>query len=99
MQQEQENIRKAANGGLTTREHNEPFQEIMVVIRDSLSDVASSDCEEDGEDGDHPDIVLGKLSEEEEPGLVVLATVMDCHFRPGSGSNLNRCPNGGSGCQ
>jgi len=30
---------------------------------------------------------------------VVLGTVLDCHFRPGSGSKPNRCQIGGPGCQ
>jgi len=50
VQQEQEDTRKAENAELTNREPETTFQEIMVAIRDSLSDLASSDDGEDVED-------------------------------------------------
>jgi len=43
--------------------------EMLDAIRDSLSDVASSDVEEDGEDNE--DTEQGKLSEDDEPGWVM----------------------------
>jgi len=55
---------------LIPSEPEETFGEMMAAIRDSLSDLASSD---DGEDGDDEDEVteLGKLSEDDEPGWVM----------------------------
>jgi len=46
---------------------------MLNAIGDSLSDLASSDDEEDGEDEDHDeeDTELGKLSEHDEPGWVM----------------------------
>jgi len=44
---------------------------MLVAIRDSLSDLASSDDGEDGEDEDDEETELGKLSEDDEPGWVM----------------------------
>jgi len=52
VQQELEYTRTAQNGGLTNGEPEKSFHEMMVAIRDSLSDLASSDDGEDGEDED-----------------------------------------------
>jgi hypothetical protein len=41
---------------------------MMVVIRDSLSDIPSSDDGEDGEDEDDEETEQGQLSEDDEPG-------------------------------
>jgi hypothetical protein len=35
--------------GLTSRKHEKTFEEMLVAIRDSLSDLA---CSDDGEDGE-----------------------------------------------
>jgi len=43
----------------------------MVAIRDSLSDLASSDNGEDGDDEDDEETELGQLSEDDEPGWVM----------------------------
>jgi len=45
------------------------FEEMLDAIRDSLSDLSSSDDEEDGEDDE--DTEQGKLSEHDEPGWVM----------------------------
>ena len=64
-------MRKAENVGLTNGEPEKTFQEIMVAIRDSLSDLASSDDGEDGEDKDDEETEQVQLSEDEEPGWVM----------------------------
>jgi len=46
----------------------------MIAITDSLSDLASSDDQEDGDDYDDEERELGKLSEDEEPSWVVDTT-------------------------
>ena len=43
-------MKKAGNTGLMYREPEKTFQEMMVAIRDSLSDLVSSDDGDDGED-------------------------------------------------
>jgi len=47
------------------------FEEMMIAIRDSLSDLGFSNDEQDGEDEDDEDTELGKLSEDYKPGWVV----------------------------
>jgi len=44
---------------------------MMVAIRDSLSDLASSDDGEDGEDEDDEETKQGKLSKDDEAGWVM----------------------------
>jgi len=56
--------------GLTPREPEKPFEEMIAAIGDSLSDLASSDDGEDGEDEDE-ETELGELSEDDEPGWVM----------------------------
>jgi len=56
--------------GLTPREPEKTFEEMMAAIGDSLSDLASSDNGEDGEDEDE-ETELGTLSEDDEPGWVM----------------------------
>jgi len=68
VQQEQEDMMHAGIAGLTTREPEKTFEEMMVMIWDSLSDLASSDDGEDGESEDDEHIEQGKLSEDDEPG-------------------------------
>jgi len=80
VQQEQEDIKHAEIVGLTTREPKKTFEEIMVAIRVSLSDLASSDDGEDGEDEDDEETEQGKLSKDDEPGWVmgtVTKTIQD----------------------
>jgi hypothetical protein len=49
------------------------LDELLNAIGDSLSDLASSEHDEDGEDQDDDaeDTEHGKLSEDDEPGLVM----------------------------
>jgi hypothetical protein len=57
--------------GLTSREPEQTFEEMLVAIGDRLSDHASSDDGEDGEDENDDETEQGKLSEDEEPGWVM----------------------------
>jgi len=68
--QEKDNMMHAEIAGLTPREPEKTFEEMMAAIRDSLSDLASSDNGEDGEDEDE-ETELGKLSEDDERGWVM----------------------------
>jgi len=67
--QEQEDMRNAEMAGLTTRKPEKRFEEMLNAIRDSLSDLASSNNEENREDeeDDEQDTELGKLSQYNEP--------------------------------
>jgi len=71
VQQELDDMQNAENAGLTNRELETPFEEMMVAIGDSLSDLASSDNGEDGEDEDDEETEQGKLSEDDTPGWVM----------------------------
>jgi len=53
VQQEQEDMKHAEIAGLTYIEPKTTFQEKLVAIGDSLSDLACSDDGEDGEDEDN----------------------------------------------
>jgi len=66
----------AANQGATTRKPKAKFEEMLNAIRDSLSNLASSDDDQDGEDGvdDEEDTELGMLSDDDEP-LWVMITI------------------------
>ena len=57
--------------GLTSRNPEKTFEEMLVGIRYSRSDLASSDDVEDGEDEDDEENEKGKLSEYYEPGWVM----------------------------
>ena len=70
VQQEQDNMAHAEIAGLTPREPEKTFEEMMAAIGDSLSDLASSDDREDREDEDE-ETELGKLSEDDEPSWVM----------------------------
>jgi len=71
VQQEQDDIKHAEIAGLTYREPEKTFDEMLVAIGDSLSDLASSDNGVDGEDEDDEETGQGKLSEDDEPGWVM----------------------------
>jgi len=71
VQQEQEDTRKAENAALTNRQHKKAFLEMMVAIGDSLSDLASSDDGEYGEDEDDEEAGQGQLSEDNKPSWVM----------------------------
>jgi len=52
VQQEKDDMTHAEIAGLTSREPEKTFEEMLVAIGESLSDLASSDDGEDGEDED-----------------------------------------------
>jgi len=70
VQQEQDDMVHSEIAGLTSREPEKTFEEMMAAIGDSLSDLAGSDDGEDGEDEDK-ETEQGKLSEDDEPGWVM----------------------------
>jgi len=63
----------AENGCVTTGKPEITFEEMLNAIGNSLSDLASSDDEQNGEDeeDDKEDTQLGKLSDDDEPGWVM----------------------------
>jgi len=71
--QEQEHMGNVEKGQSTTTKPGKTFEEMLNAIGDSLSDLASSKDEEDGEgeDDDEEDTGHGKLSEHDEPGWVM----------------------------
>jgi len=71
IKQVQEDTRTADIAGLMTRESDKMFQEIIVTIRDCLSDLARSDDGEDGEAEDDERTEQGKLCEDDEPCWVI----------------------------
>jgi len=61
-------MRHVENAQLTTTKPETSFEEMLNAIGDSLSNLASSNNEEDGEDeDDEEDTELSKLSEDDEP--------------------------------
>jgi hypothetical protein len=64
-------ISHAEIAGLTFREPEKKFEEMLVTIGDSLSDLASSDDGDDGEDEDDDETKQGNLSKDDEPGWVM----------------------------
>jgi len=71
VQQEKDDITLAEIAGLTSREPERTFEQMMVDIGDNLSDLASSDEGEDGERNDE-ETQQGNLSEDDEPGWVMV---------------------------
>jgi len=74
VQQEQDDMTHAELTGLTSRKPEKTFEEMLVAIGDSLSDLAGSNDGEDGEDGEDEDdeeTEQRKLSEDDEPGWVM----------------------------
>jgi len=71
IRQEQENTAIAENTGLTDREPEKRFPEMVVGIGESLSDLTSSDNGEDGEDEDNKETEQGKRSKDDEPSWVI----------------------------
>jgi len=71
--QEQEHMRNVEKAQSTTTKPETTFDQFLNAIGDSLSDLASSQDEEDGEDkdDDEEDTELGKLSEDDERGWVM----------------------------
>jgi hypothetical protein len=69
--EEQDDMMQAEIAVLTSREPEKPFEEMLVAIRNSLSDLASSDDGEDGEQEDEEETEQGNLSEDNETGWVM----------------------------
>ena len=82
IKQEQEDMRKIDIVGLTTREPEKTFQEILAEIGDSLSGLASSNDQEDAEGEGDDDTGLGKLSKDDKLGCVMAAiyTIVQQHM-------------------
>jgi len=78
--QEQGDMTHVEIAGLTPREPEKTFEEMMAAIGGSPSDLGSSDDGEDGEDEDG-ETELRTLSEDDEPGWVmdtISKTVQQC---------------------
>jgi hypothetical protein len=71
VQQEQDDMPHVKILGLTSREPETTFEEMLVTIGDSLSDLPSSAVGEDGEDEDDEQTEQFKWSEDDEPGGVM----------------------------
>jgi len=71
VEQEQDDTKHAEIAGLRYRQPEKTFEEMLVAIGDSLSDHASSNDGEDGEDQDEKVTEQGKLSKDDEPGWVM----------------------------
>jgi len=72
IKQRQEDMSNVEKAGLTTREPEKTFEEMLNAIGDGLSDLARSDDEEDAEDEEvDDDTEQGKLSEDDEVGWVM----------------------------
>jgi len=71
--QEQEAMSTAENVGVTTRMPDQTFEDMLNALGDSVSDLACSDNEQDGEDkeDEEEDTELGKLSDDDVPGWVM----------------------------
>jgi hypothetical protein len=71
VQQKQDNMTQDEIAGLTSRLPEKMFEEMLVAIRDSRSDLANSENGEHGEDEDDEDTEQGNLNENDEPGWVI----------------------------
>jgi len=71
VQQEQDDMSHAGIAGLTSREPEKMFEEMLAAIGDSQSDLASSEDGEDGKDEDDEETEQSKLSEDDEPSWVI----------------------------
>jgi len=71
IKQEHDDMSNADHRGLTSREPEKMFEEMIIAMGDSVIDLASPDGEEDGEDADDEDTELAKLREADEPGWVL----------------------------
>jgi len=71
--QEQQHMRDVEKARSTITKPETTFEEMLNAIGDSLSDLGSSEVEENGEDedDDEEDPELGKLSKDDEPGWVM----------------------------
>jgi hypothetical protein len=68
VQQEQDDMTHADFAGLNGREPERTFEEMLVAIGETLSDLARSNDGEVGEGEDDKETVEGQLSEDDEPG-------------------------------
>jgi len=71
VQQEQNDMTQAEIAGLTSTELEKTFEDMLVAIGDSLSDLASSDDGQDEEEEADEETEQGNLSEDDEPGWVM----------------------------
>jgi hypothetical protein len=83
VQQEQDNMPHAEIAGLTSREPEKTFEEMLIAVGDSLSDFASSDDGEDGEQEDNEETEQGNSSEDDEPGWVMGTITKTVKYRMG----------------
>jgi hypothetical protein len=82
IKQEQGDMRSAESWGLTSREPGETFEEMLDGIGDSLSDLASSDDGEGGENNEHAE--QGELSADDETGWMMGTISKTVHYRLGN---------------
>jgi len=71
VQKEQQDMTHAEIARLTSRQPEKTFEEKLVAIGDSLSDLASSDDGDDVEDENDEETEQGKLSDDDEPGWLM----------------------------
>jgi hypothetical protein len=71
VQQEQDDMTHAEIGGLTSKEPEKKWEEMLVAIGDSLSDLVSSDNGEYGEEEVDEETEQGNFSEDNKPGWVM----------------------------
>jgi len=71
VEQEQDDMTQAEIAGFTSREPEKTCEEMLVAIRDSLSDLGSSNDGEDWEEEDDEENDQGNLSQDDEPGWVM----------------------------
>jgi Uri superfamily endonuclease len=90
--QELNDMTTAENMGATTWKPDTTCEDMFIAIGDSLSDLASSDNEQAGEDGedDEDDTELGKLSDDDEPGWVVGPISQTVRYRMESFRQMQR---------
>jgi len=71
--EEWEHMRNVEKARLTTTQPQTTFEEMLNAIGDSLSDLASFQDEDDGEqeNDEEEDTELGSLNEDDEPGWVM----------------------------
>lgn len=66
--QEQQDQRNTEIKGVTSREPEKTFEQMMITNLDIVSDLPSSDQKRDTDDQDDDDSELGMLSQHDEPG-------------------------------
>lgn len=74
VQQERDGQRKGEYSGLANRESEKTFQEMIVAIGDSLSDIVRSDHAEDGEEEDDVQAEQGQMSQDDKPCRVMVTS-------------------------